>query len=632
MFRPVPMQWITLLVLKDDTPDAAVVVARCGILDPDAAEWPNLLPDLPGKRFAELYGVARGYLDKILAHCPRSDDRPRLAGEMPDEAQLEALGAWLRTLWLQCSNCQESSRRAEEERSYVAQLVKMLDRFAVLGIDLGLLTRSRQFLDVHIGMMPSAHVARVREAVALAGYVLTPLTEERGVVQAVVAGPKGREAEVGAALRAADWEAARLPASLEDGPQAVRRRLLEHQDRVVAEANTRCRQVEMMRQEFGDRLVQAADLLAMAAPYAELGEVARGRGGLTQIGGWAPASELAGLRSALRDRFGSRFVLNARVPRPDETGRVPSLLRHSALLRPFAALVSNYGVPRYGEIDPTLLFAASFVIMFGMMFGDIGNGVLIAVVGALAARRLHGLAPFVIACGLASAGFGWAYGSVFGFEELVHPLWIAPLADPERMLVVALYWGIGFILVAGVLSMGNCIIGRRYRDALLDGKGLAGLVLYAAVLLGLRHQILGTGPGGVAWVTAAAALTLVFGYHWYQYSGKSAEGVLVAFAQSIEDVIGYFSNTLSFLRVAAFELNHVVLAAAVLALASMAQGRAGNWIAVVLGNIFIMVLEGAIVAIQVLRLEYYEGLSRYFGGSGREFRPLTLDRGGVPAS
>jgi V/A-type H+-transporting ATPase subunit I len=95
--------------------------------------------------------------------------------------------------------------------------------------------------------------------------------------------------------------------------------------------------------------------------------------------------------------------------------------------------------------------------------------------------------------------------------------------------------------------------------------------------------------------------------------------------EGFETIINYVSNTLSFLRVAAFSLNHVALAIAVFTLADM-LGTAGHWITILLGNIFIIVFEGAIVAIQVLRLEYYEGFSRFFSGDGREFRPLVLQK------
>ena len=99
--------------------------------------------------------------------------------------------------------------------------------------------------------------------------------------------------------------------------------------------------------------------------------------------------------------------------------------------------------------------------------------------------------------------------------------------------------------------------------------------------------------------------------------------LLVVAVETLETALNYIANTLSFLRVAAFSMNHVALAIAVFALASM-MGNTGHWVTVVLGNLFILLLEGAIVAIQVLRLEYYESFSRFYSGDGRAFRPLTL--------
>ncbi|MDA8421346.1 MAG: ATPase, partial [Pseudomonadota bacterium] len=194
-----------------------------------------------------------------------------------------------------------------------------------------------------------------------------------------------------------------------------------------------------------------------------------------------------------------------------------------------------------------------------------------------------------------SAAFGWVYGSVFGVEELVHPLWISPLADPDRMLVMSLYWGAGFILIGSALTAYNRISDGRYLDALLDGKGAAGIVFYTALFYGVQRRMLGHGVGSVPWMVAAGAFMVVFAYHWFRYAGGAGERMLVALTQVIHDAVGYFSNTLSFLRVAAFGLNHMALAIAVSALASMLRSDAGRWTILVFGNIFIVVLEGGIV-------------------------------------
>ncbi|MHB8455083.1 MAG: V-type ATP synthase subunit I [Acidiferrobacterales bacterium] len=624
MFRPLAMQRVALHVLIEDAAVAAAVLAERGVFNPESSQaLAGQLPDFPGEKFREIYRDARSKLDKVLAHCGAREALTPLLVRRVDETELEQLDVWLRAVWLECSKCQEGLRRIEEEQKRIAQLMRTLDNFAALDIDLGLLARSKQFLDVHVGMVPAANLVRLREAVGLAGYILAPFLHAEGVEHVVIAGPTGNEDEVKPVLQAAGWRVASVPPELRDHPEKVRRELRERQDRIIEETDAQCRLIESTQKEFREKLTDAARTLALAAPYAELGEALRGRGGLALIGGWVPRTDLSELRRALQEKLGQRFVLSARDPLPEEIGRVPSAMRHHWLAQPFARLVKNYGVPRYGEIDPTIMFAITIIAMFGMMFGDVGHGAVIALAGVVLRRRLHGFAPFLVAAGAASAGFGWLYGSVFGFEELVHPLWIAPLTNPVRMLTVALYWGIGFIVLGTLLTIYNRLVERRYLDAFLDGKGVAGLLFYVGVLYGIYRWLDAGVFGAVEWGSILAPLALMLAYKWHGYRGHPGERVLVVLIEGFETAVSYFANSLSFLRVAAFGLNHVALAVAVFALARMMH-TAGHWVTVIVGNIFIIILEGAIVGIQALRLEYYEGFSRFFSGDGREFRPLSL--------
>jgi V/A-type H+-transporting ATPase subunit I len=222
--------------------------------------------------------------------------------------------------------------------------------------------------------------------------------------------------------------------------------------------------------------------------------------------------------------------------------------------------------------------------------------------------------------------FGVLYGSVFGYEDLFHPLWLAPLSDPTRMLLVALSWGIGFLLGAILLRIYNLFVeGVRVR-ALLDSNGVTTLTFYIGMVWG-GFNVANQGSYG----TAAAALTIVsliaiMFYKWEEAHATIGEKIIIVLVETLETVVGNVSNTLSFLRVAAFSLNHVALMLAVFALANM-MGTVGHVLMVIFGNIFILVLEGAIVTIQTLRLEYFEGFSRFYSGDGREFRPLVLNRG-----
>jgi V/A-type H+-transporting ATPase subunit I len=261
--------------------------------------------------------------------------------------------------------------------------------------------------------------------------------------------------------------------------------------------------------------------------------------------------------------------------------------------------------------------------MFGMMFGDLGQGAVLAAVGLALHGRLASARVLMVSCGVASMVFGVLYGSVFGFEHWLHPVWMSPLGDPLRMLAVAVYWGIGFIVVASLVRIHNLWVAHGPEAALTDAGGVAGLVLYLGAVAGLVSVF----RGGTFGVLPAAAMAIgaaaIFVHAYREGEGPAAERALVAFIETFEALIGFFANTLSFMRVGAFSLNHVALAAAVFAIAGM-LGGAGHVAAIVIGNVFIMVLEGAIVAIQALRLEYYEGFSRFFSGDGRELRPLLL--------
>ena len=314
-----------------------------------------------------------------------------------------------------------------------------------------------------------------------------------------------------------------------------------------------------------------------------------------------------------------------RRPSARERAEVPTLIKPNALLSPFSTLVTQYGIPRYGEIDPSAVFAVTFVLMFGMMFGDVGHGAVIAAGALLLRRRLERFTAFAVIAGLSSIAFGFCYGSIFGFEHVIQPLWMSPLSDPILMLKIALGWGIGFILLMSALSIYNRLIENDWPGALLGNNGVMNIALYAGLLWGVYNTYAGSGFGIVPVLLVWSSLGALAYHKWRESEAPHGERIMVVLVESFETVMGNVSGTLSFLRVAAFSLNHVALAIAVFTLADM-LGPTGHWLMIVFGNLFILVLEGAIVAIQTLRLEYYEGFTRFYSGDGIEFKPLRLNR------
>jgi V/A-type H+-transporting ATPase subunit I len=252
--------------------------------------------------------------------------------------------------------------------------------------------------------------------------------------------------------------------------------------------------------------------------------------------------------------------------------------------------------------------------------------------GLLFRAALGHFVRLIVPMGLSSIFFGFMYGSVFGYEEVfIHHLWVSPMHNAEYMLVVGVFLGVAFIVTATGISIYNHILEGHIQEAVLGHHGAMSVVLYLAVIWGLVQLANGGAFGMIPTVLAVLSVSAISAHAWHEMSDAPfIERFMVVLIGAMEIFMGYISNTLSFLRVAAFSVNHAALSLAIFAIANSlnapdGSAGTGHWISVVVGNIFILVLEGAIVAIQTLRLEYYEGFSRYYVGDGREYQPITLD-------
>jgi V/A-type H+-transporting ATPase subunit I len=625
MFSPLPMKQISLQVLTADLPSASVILAELESFSPDPRPYAAAeLPEVPGDRFRSLYTQAKTRLDKIASQVDYDPEPASHCDNSISEEQLDLTNQWLGTAWETCSGFEETRRIQQEERRTIEQLENYLANFRNLDIDLGQLQNEGSFLESRVGMLHRAQVAQLSDALGLDGYLLFPFMESDIDSHVLILGPGGREkSNLNAVLDTAGFRSLEIPPELQAEPEAVESRLNQRRQAVEQASHELDERIHAWGEESREALEQAACVVHLAAPYVALGEAARHRGNLSRLQGWVPAEDLELVEGALRQKLTTPFVIEARNPLPEERPLVPSVMRHSKLLRPFSTLVTQYGVPRYGEVNPTHLFALTYILMFGMMFGDVGHGAVILVTSLLLQRRLGSFTAFGIAAGLSSILFGFLYGSIFGYEHVLHAIWIAPLSDPLYMLTVALVWGIGFITLVTLLNILNHITQGDRIGALFAENGLLSLLLYAG-MLGTGFSFYRSGSVGALWASLAIlALIGIFAHKLVEQEAPIGERILVAFIETFETITGFVSNTLSFLRVAAFSLNHVALAIAIFTLANM-MGETGHWVTVVLGNVFILVLEGLIVAIQVLRLEFYEGFSRFYAGDGKAFKPLTL--------
>jgi len=364
------------------------------------------------------------------------------------------------------------------------------------------------------------------------------------------------------------------------------------------------------------------------AGVREVGQAAVVRESVAALAGWAPADAVAGLAERLGGAGGTLVPL----PRPRGVD-TPTLLRSAGVRRSLTPLVETYGTVPYADVDPTVVVAATYVLMFGMMFGDVGHGaMLLLAAAALWAGRPRRLARWrraatlVAGAGVTSTLFGLLYGECFGPSGLVSVLWLSPLDHPVPLLLAAL--GVGAVLLAGAYALGTV---NRWREGglpvvLYAPSGIAGSMLFlglglVAGGLGLhRAWLLAAGA-----VVAAAGLTLAF-TGFFVEAGGGGSGVAQASVELFDVVIRLGSNLVSFARLAAFGLTHAALGAVVWDAAAglWRQGGAIAWAAAVVfvvGNALAFGLEALVAGVQALRLEYYELFSRVFLGQGRPFRP-----------
>lgn len=317
----------------------------------------------------------------------------------------------------------------------------------------------------------------------------------------------------------------------------------------------------------------------------------------------------------------------------------PTRLKNSFLFRPFELFVEMYGLPDTKEFDPTMLVAISYCMLFGIMFADVGQGLLLALFGGLFARlKKSKLAAIISRCGLFSMLFGFLFGSVFGFEDIIEPLWLRPaksmitlplIGSINTIFVISILFGVVIILLSMLLNTVSRIRKKETKEALFETNGIAGLFFYLVSVLSLFLMMKGRRlPGIIAVLLILPLATIFLKEPLNNLLGKKKEilpnnkvmFIVQGFFELFEILLSYFSNTLSFVRVGAFAVSHAAIMEVVLMLAG-AESGAVNWPVLALGNLFVCLIEGLVVGIQVLRLEYYELFSRFYLGKGRAFQP-----------
>jgi V/A-type H+-transporting ATPase subunit I len=289
--------------------------------------------------------------------------------------------------------------------------------------------------------------------------------------------------------------------------------------------------------------------------------------------------------------------------------RAPMLLHNPWWVSPYEIFSRLVGMPDRNAADPSLIVAVAFPLIFGYMFGDLGQGLVLACCGLIFGKRWP-LARLLIPGGISAAFFGLIFGCVFSMHNILPPLWVDPLTEPLRVLLLPLFGG-AILLLAGLTLAATAARWRGELAAWLRSDGAAAAV-YGCVIAGFFSA------AGFVCAVAIALLAAFFETRQVERNRAFATGI-VAIATIVEKTFQLAINTLSFVRVGAFAIAHAGLSAALGMLAADAGGAAP--LVIVIGNLFIIALEVLVVSVQTTRLLLFEFFTRFFTGTGRVFQP-----------
>ena len=397
-----------------------------------------------------------------------------------------------------------------------------------------------------------------------------------------------------------------IPRWFASSPSACRAALTDHLTHLERKIIDLERKLRTVAEAFG--VDQARGVLERVEWFNNTAQRIHCKGQYCWITGWTDSSDPERMTQALI-RAGVDAGVSFVEPPLDAVS--PSLMRNPRWMEPFEVFTRAVGVPGLKEADPTTWVALMAPLLFGYMCGDVGHGAVIILAGLLLKGRTP-LWPLLIFCGLSSIGFGFLYGDVFGYQHLIEPLWLHPLAQPLEVLFVPVVGG-AVVLTLGVLlhTVQTCWRSEGGSRGVTD---IAHLLVYWGLMLAWVDVRIG-------WL-GVLGMTLCLGNRlWTEGFGLS---LLAGFGQLVQSTIEMLINTLSFARVGAFALAHAALESAVIGVADGVQSTVAAALIIVVGNLLVIVIEGMVVSIQTTRLIVFEFFARFFEARGRRFSPAPL--------
>lgn len=647
------MSRVTILAMKEDIETLLAEIAKHGVLHPTRIEevdkWADSLGGLPTQSLIEAYARRRRRVEEILVtagfpqQLPPLREIPELGEVNGDEIdkEIEAIQAQLDPLVAEKKNLFDKIQE-------FSNLNLQLEKLGSEGILFSRLMGS-SLLRAVIGSLPQRNLERLKHLLGDVPYVVLPYKTigDRYEVVAIVL--RRDKARLDDALKDVGFVESPIAKELSQ----ISTEIASHLSEKLASLREQLEEIESrIKKAASDhlpRLIEISGRIDAALLVLKMKAYCRTTDRTWLISGWIPRSSVEGFVNAIKQKTQNRVVIEVidadTLIEGKEHVEVPVLIEHSLALKPFEMLVHTYGIPSYKSVDPTPFLGVTFLFMFGMMFGDVGHGLVLTLAGlitAIRSQKWRSLGLLGTYCGLASIVFGLLYGSLFGVENIIPTLWVKPLSNVIDLFKLAIGFGVIVISIGIILNIVNSVIAHRFVENLFDTAGpIVGVIYWACIGLAVKWIVSGgSSPEALFlyWTIGVALLAFSLRGPILKLLGKRQkvfpEGVgtyvMESAVEILEIFMGYLANTVSFIRVAAFGLAHAGLFVATFSLARLIASKPGgtilSWLILIFGNILIILLEGLVVTIQALRLEYYEFFGKFFKPTGSRYQPVGLSR------
>lgn len=602
MLSPVPARWFEVLCSRGEAVHTSAVLAATGAVEIEVR--PNLVTDVLLRELATGLADFEQRQTRYGRYWARGNLRPAPMTGAPEVVlarALDRLSAWQRD----ADRLIDALQACEEESTRLKWLGEVVARLIGGSLDFDLVARSGPVLGTFCVLLPSDAEPRFPD------WVIARGVSWEGHQCFLIVGPAERLEDVKVPLRARKGRIIERPAWLCGRADEAHAAILARRRQLSTRIVHLYAELDSLYEDhrLGDVLAQ---LVWLAWFARQVGGLERASDHLVWITGWSNDLTGRSLAAALEGTE-SRALLRFRPPPPGI--EPPQILDNPRWMRPFELFARAFGVPGADEADPTPVLAFVVPLIFGYMFGDLGQGLVLAAAGWWLRDRFEP-ARLLMYCGLSAMAFGLVFGSLFGREDLIPALWLHPLDAPLVVILVPLIFAVGLLVVGQMLAA----VGARQRGDLASWWRVdAGFLLFYLGLLG--------------WLAdPAAAWLAALGLAWYLIGAIVTSdrwlGVLAAVGRLLENGLQILVNTLSFARVGAFALAHAALSLAVVTMADAAP-LLWSMLILILGNLVIIALEGLVVSIQTTRLMLFEFFNRFLRGTGRVFRPLPPPLAGV---